>query len=149
MITAGCGMQAAARYVGCAASTIRREAQRNTQFEQRIRNAFLTAELQPLDTIRKAAGTHWRAAAWLLERTNPHRYGRYHLRELKPDLLEAYSEQLAELLVDEIEDTQTARRIIRQMQRIGQRAAREAWLAERDLVLDMSDDIPDEIMDAP
>ena len=69
LISAGCSLRRAARYVGCAHTTIAREAQQNQDFRDRLHAAETQAQLHPLLAIRQAAATHWRAAAWWLERT--------------------------------------------------------------------------------
>ena len=63
LISAGCGIADAARYVGCSVNTINRDASRDPSFHKRMREAFLAAELKPLQTMRQAATHHWRAAA--------------------------------------------------------------------------------------
>src|SRR5262245_29482786 len=75
LISAGCTFEAAARSIGCNAVTIRREAAGNREFKGELRRAELAAQSLPLQAMRKAAGTHWRAAAWLLERTQPQTFG--------------------------------------------------------------------------
>src|SRR2546427_717901 len=52
LITAGCGITGAARYVSCAPSTIRREARRNPEFNEKLRRAILAAQLAPLNALR-------------------------------------------------------------------------------------------------
>jgi IS30 family transposase len=118
LISAGCGMESAARYVGCAASTIRREARRNLDFNEKLRRAHLGAELGPLNAMRNAANKHWRAAAWLLERTNAQRFARQNVRQLKPEHLAEFTDQLAEIFETEIQDENTRRRIVRKMDKI-------------------------------
>ena len=76
LITVGCSIQAAARYVGCSRNTIRREAARNEEFADLLRYAEIEARIRPVRTMQEASGTHWRAAAWLLERTQPEEYAR-------------------------------------------------------------------------
>jgi transposase-like protein len=44
LISAGSAIADAARYVGCAASTIHREAMRNPEFREHLRRANLTNE---------------------------------------------------------------------------------------------------------
>jgi IS30 family transposase len=51
LISAGCSIQAAASYVGCAPNTIRREIDRNSKFGQRYREARLQAQLSPLQAL--------------------------------------------------------------------------------------------------
>jgi IS30 family transposase len=113
LISAGCGLEGAARYVGCAASTIRREARRNPDFNEQLRRAHLAAELGPLNAMRNAAHTHWRAAAWLLERTNAQRFAKQNVRHVKPEHLQQYTEMIGNLLNEEIADRNTLRRIRR------------------------------------
>src|SRR5262245_30409408 len=71
LVTAGCGIEDAARHVGCVPKTIFREARRNPDFGKSLKEAQTAAELTPLNAMRDAAKQNWRAAAWLLERTNP------------------------------------------------------------------------------
>lgn len=63
MISIGSGREAAARHVGCSVWTISREAVRDPDFDRRLREAETSAELMPLQMLRKASGSHWRAAA--------------------------------------------------------------------------------------
>jgi len=76
MISIGAGLESAARHVGCSVDTVRREARRDEDFAQQLRDAETTALLMPLRMLRNAAGTHWRAAAWLLERCYPEQFAR-------------------------------------------------------------------------
>jgi hypothetical protein len=111
LVSAGCGIEGAARYVGCAASTIRREAERNPQFNQALRSAHLSAELNPLNALRRAAQKHWRAAAWLLERFNPQRFAKQDIRQIKPEKLEASLTQMAQVIAAEVKDPTIFRRV--------------------------------------
>src|SRR4051812_24208195 len=71
LVAGGCGLREAARYVRCNINTIRREAERNPEFDERLRNSETYAQLSPLRAMQHAVGTHWRAAAWMLERAFP------------------------------------------------------------------------------
>lgn len=66
LISAGCSVAHAARYVGCSARTIRRHAERDEAFAQRLRRSETGIRLTALESIRRASATHWRAAAWLI-----------------------------------------------------------------------------------
>ena len=132
LVSAGCGIEGAARYVGCAASTIRREALRNDQFAQELRRAPLTAELSPLTAMRQAAARHWRAAAWLLERTNPQRFAKQNLAFLKPDQLKEYREILMDIIREETADPAIHSRIARRLEALHSQAVREAWATRHD-----------------
>ena len=120
-ISAGCGIVGAARYVGCAVSTIRREARRNPVFNEKLRRAHLAAELAPLNALRQAAGRHWRTAAWLLERADVQRYGKQNVRFIKPDQLKELTETVAEIVNHEINDDDAARRIVRRFEEMARR----------------------------
>ncbi len=73
LLANGSSRRIAARYVGCAPSTITRTALRDFQFATELAHAERSAEIEALHNLRKAARNerYWRAAAWLLERTNP------------------------------------------------------------------------------
>jgi hypothetical protein len=98
LISAGCGIETAAEYVGCCPTTIRREAFRNEDFGEEFRNAQIASRLKPLRALEKATATHWRAAAWLLERTDPMRFSRRPPDYLTPDEVQDVFEQIAEKL---------------------------------------------------
>jgi hypothetical protein len=76
LIAGGCGLQEAAKYVRCGINTIRREADRNPDFNEHLRRAEMYAQLSPLRAMQHATSTHWRAAAWMLERAFPDRFAR-------------------------------------------------------------------------
>jgi hypothetical protein len=76
LVAGGCGLREAARYVRCNINTVRREAERNPEFDERLRSSQTYAQLSPLRAMQHAVGTHWRAAAWMLERAFPNRFSK-------------------------------------------------------------------------
>ena len=94
LVSAGCSLAAAARYVDCAPRTIRREARRNAAFAERFRKARVTAQLSPLQAMNRAAATHWRAAAWMLERSDPDNFA--------PRVTPAFRPKQAQALVRDV-----------------------------------------------
>jgi len=76
IVSVGCSRRTAARYVGCATSTIRNTAERNPAFAAQLEHAENQPELTQLKNITAAAKKpqYWRAAAWVLERLYPRRY---------------------------------------------------------------------------
>jgi hypothetical protein len=74
-VSRGATMTEAAIAVGVSLRTVQREAREDSHFDQELRLAH-ACKAHPLDLMESAARTHWRAAAWLLERTNPEQYGR-------------------------------------------------------------------------
>jgi hypothetical protein len=56
------------------------------RLRQRLTRASADAELTMITTVRTAAATDWRAAAWYLERRNPDRWGRHDRVSVDGDL---------------------------------------------------------------
>ncbi|NLY01270.1 MAG: hypothetical protein GXY83_34705 [Rhodopirellula sp.] len=78
IIRNGNSRRVAARYIGCAPSTITRAAARDPEFAAELSRAESMVEIHALQAIRSAASTdrYWRAAAWLLERRSPSDFAR-------------------------------------------------------------------------
>jgi hypothetical protein len=104
-------MSVAARHVGCSIFTIRREARRNPQFQQKLRGCQLATEMTPIATLRNAATSDWRAAAWLLERTQPQDFGRRGPNSLGRHELSELVDRLSVIIRDEIHDRRQAARL--------------------------------------
>ena len=105
LVSTGCSLSSAARYVGCDRGTLRREAQRNEEFEAELQHAEAQAEYHPLRSVQLSSTNNWRAAAWLLERTRPEQYARAATNLVKMETvhdliarcLEVIAAELAEL----------------------------------------------------
>jgi hypothetical protein len=110
-VNAGFSIDRAARYVGCAPSTIRRECRRNPEFDRDLRRACFSAELYPLQALREAARKYWRAAAWLLERLDPARFGKPRPGYVKPEELEAFTSIFSGIISREVADPKERQRI--------------------------------------
>lgn len=104
LVSAGCSLQAAADYVECAPNTIRREIERDAEFGGRFRAARLAAQLNPLRMMRQAAANHWRAAAWLLERTDPDQFARQPSPAFRAKQARALEHDVLAILSAEIEN---------------------------------------------
>jgi hypothetical protein len=76
LIASGLGMELAARHVGCSPRTIRREMKRDPDFAFDLEFSEKKAPLNPMKALYEIAQENWRAAAWLLERLFPERFGR-------------------------------------------------------------------------
>jgi hypothetical protein len=111
LISAGCGIAAAAKFVGCNPVTIRRESMRNADFFEDLRKAELAAQALPLQAIRKAASTHWRAAAWFLERTQPLVFGRRRPTTFAENDIRAALELVHEVMQAELPNAAAQRRV--------------------------------------
>jgi hypothetical protein len=78
MLELGCSRRVAAKHLRCAASTITRTAQRDTEFAAQLFDAESQAEMRALKLIGRMLDQekYWRVAAWMLERRDPEEYGR-------------------------------------------------------------------------
>ncbi|WP_428305222.1 helix-turn-helix domain-containing protein [Lacipirellula sp.] len=124
LISVGLGLQDAARYVGCSVSTLRREMQRNADFRQDVRSAEIRSQIDALRAMRAASATHWRAAAWFLERANPRRFARPSLRAFNSDEIQTVLDDVITAAVDEIDDVEVRQRVVRRLAMAGNLAAR-------------------------
>jgi hypothetical protein len=118
LLSAGCSLEAAASYVECAANTIRREALRNPDFGRRLREARIQAQLSPLQAMRKAASSHWRAAAWMLERADPEHFSQRPQPGFRPKQAQTLRQDILAILSTEIEDPGLLRRVHSQIQHL-------------------------------
>lgn len=129
LISAGCSFTDAAKYVRCTPITIRREAQRNHEFADRIRQAQLSAQLTPLQAVRKAAASHWRAAAWLLERIEPDRFVKRNPQMFTGKQWSAMIQQFTDVIRQEVRDPGVLNRIADRFAEIERRSAFDIWAA--------------------
>lgn len=68
MVAAGMSLTRTAEHVGCDVKTIWRHRRQHPEFDAELRRARVAADAEPLETVRRAAATNWRAAVWLLDR---------------------------------------------------------------------------------
>jgi hypothetical protein len=115
LMSAGFPLSGAAQYVGCSTRTIRRELKRNKEFAEKVRKNQLFAQLDPLNSIRNFGRTHWRAAAWFLERTYPERYGKQNPALVKPSDIFEFFEDFLEIITKEVPDETTQMRIAKRL----------------------------------
>ncbi len=76
LLAGGMKLAQVADYVGCSTITIRREREENEEFDARIRRARASREIRPLEAMRQKSATHWRAAAWMIDRDDRQRAAR-------------------------------------------------------------------------
>lgn len=106
LLSNGSSRRTAARFVGCAHSTIRRTALRDPEFAAQLARAESSLEVEALRCLRRAAQQerYWRAAAWLLERTNPDEFARREPKTYTADQMCESHEILANCLGREVPD---------------------------------------------
>ena len=76
-------IEEASEAVGVSIRTVQRERKRDEDFDHEVLLA-LQKTPDPLKLMEQAARTHWRAAAWLLERQNPEEYARKPVNTTSP-----------------------------------------------------------------
>lgn len=108
ILSMGCSQSMAAKYVGCARSTIHRTAERDPKFAERLREARGNAELGLVKRIRKAAekDQYWRAAAWALERCFPEQYARRGPDVITLDQIGLLFTRFSEIVAEELPEAQ-------------------------------------------
>lgn len=114
-VSAGLRLEHAARYVGCSVRTVRREADANDQFRRDLAAAELSVRSDPEKLMGRAAGSHWRAAAWMLERREPHRFGRRRADSCGPRELEEICTTIMEVALAAASDDRARRELYLKM----------------------------------
>lgn len=71
----GLTRKVAARVAGISPTTLYKYLREDAEFAQRVKSAQADGEESLVDLIREHAADTWQAAAWLLERRYPDRYG--------------------------------------------------------------------------
>jgi hypothetical protein len=120
ILTVGCSLTCAAKYVGCAASTIRRTALRDPEFAEALGKAEQQAEIGLMKNIQKAAKKeqYWRAAAWALERRHPERYAARGPDSMTLQEVRRLLEKLAEVILEELPDDDVRQRVLKRFESI-------------------------------
>ena len=118
LLAVGCSRQTAARYVGCAATTIHKTAERDEDFAAKLRQAYCNAEIGLLQNIRNAAKKeqYWRAAAWTLERRYPEKYARRGPDVITVDQISHLLSQFADIIVAEVPVAKYRKRILARLE---------------------------------
>jgi hypothetical protein len=134
LLAAGATLEDTASYVGCSVNTIRREAQRNPQFREKLEKSRSERDLWPVRTVHDAATHDWRAAAWFLERTQPERFSKRPPNTFTVEDVAKLLDRVCEAARDEFRDPQTFARVERRVASIvqevlGKRASRRMKLS--------------------
>lgn len=76
IISIGCPLETAARYVGCLVEDVRRAVLADDQFAREFAKAEASIELTHMRAVQQAVkdDRHWRASVWWLERHAPEYY---------------------------------------------------------------------------
>jgi hypothetical protein len=137
LVANGSSRRVAARYVGCAPSTITRTAARDPKFGAELAHAEQMAEINLLRAVQAAGKLpkYWRAAAWLLERRNPDDFAKRSPNVLTDTQVADMIGQLVEVLHEDVSEENYARA----MQKLDQLLA-ECKSVKEPIVLEPRDD---------
>ncbi len=120
ILSVGCSRRAAARYVGCAPSTIAATAQRDPEFARQLARVEQTSQIGLIKNIRDAAKKpqYWRAAAWALERLNPEDFALRSPDVVTVEQMHAIIRQLAQVLVEHVPIARHRKQVLRAIERM-------------------------------
>jgi hypothetical protein len=131
LTSVGVSLRKTAGYVDCSVKTIRREAERNAQFGEQLRRAQMKAQLGPLHALHRASDTHWRAAAWFLERIYPDLFGRTQVGSFGKKELRKLGGELLRIVRHEVSHPLELERVEARMEATLQYATRAALDTDR------------------
>ena len=106
LLSAGYSQTTAAKYIHRTRTTLQREIREDPQFAQQVAKAEEGSEVFYLSCIRRAAlkEQYWRAAAWVLERRLPDRYGTKKPESLTAEKVQKFLEKCIQIIAEELPD---------------------------------------------
>ncbi len=118
ILSVGCSRKAAARFAGCTAAAISRQAKGNPDFAAKLRRAEQNLEIESMRTVFNAAkqDKYWRASAWVLERKDPETF-----QKLKPDAIPAaylneIYDKIIEIILEEFPSAKQRKGFLKRLQ---------------------------------
>ena len=117
VLSVGCSRAAAARCVRCSPLLLRREMMEHPQFAEQVAKAEEGIEVFCLSNLRKAAQKeqYWRAAAWMLERRLPDRYGTKKAQTLTAEHVQKFMAACMQVIAEELPDKECREKIINRL----------------------------------
>ena len=114
LLSAGYSRTTAAKYLRRALSTVQRDISENPEFADAVAKAEESSEMFYLSCIRRAAlkEQYWRAAAWVLERRVPNRYGPSKPDSLTLEQVQKFLETCIHIIGEELPNEELRSRII-------------------------------------
>jgi len=106
LLSAGYSRTTAAQYIHRLPKTLKREIQEDPKFAEQVAKAEEGSEVFYLSCIRRAAmkEQYWRAAAWVLERRLPDRYGAKKPESLTAEKVQKFLEKCIQIIAEELPD---------------------------------------------
>ena len=120
IVSMGCSQRTAARYVGCAPSTILYTAEHNEAFAKTLEHARSQAVVTHVKNINSAAkkAQYWRAAAWALERLSPEDYAPPHTDALSAEQIFKLLAFLSQIIAEEVPVDKYRKNIMKRLDEI-------------------------------
>ena len=118
IIAVGGSRRTAAKYVGCAPSTIQRTIANDEDFAKRVARAEADLEIIQLSNIGQAGKKSWNASAWLLERVYPERFGKRSPATIPIQQIDDVLTRLAAVIRKEVPEPERVKRLVKQIQRM-------------------------------
>ena len=117
LLSAGYSRTTAAKYIHRAPATVQQEILEDPDFAQQVAKAEEGSEMFYLSCIRRAAlkEQYWRAAAWVLERRIPHRYGAIKPESLTAEQVQKFLEKCVQIIADELPDDEQRAKILNRL----------------------------------
>ncbi|RMF99477.1 MAG: hypothetical protein D6741_08460 [Planctomycetota bacterium] len=132
IVGVGCSRRTAAKYVGCAPSTISRTARRDPQFAAELRKAETKAQIMFMRNIAAAARKeqYWRAAAWALERLCPQQFAPRKADTVTIDEVRELLTEFARIIVEEVPVPKYRKKILKRLAKLKARTGENATTAD-------------------
>ena len=117
VLSVGCSRAAAARCVRCSPHILLREITEHPLFAEQVAKAEEGIEVFCLSNLRKAAQKeqYWRAAAWMLERRLPDRYGTKKAKTLTAEHVQKFMATCMQIVAEELPDKERREKIINRL----------------------------------
>jgi hypothetical protein len=130
LVASGVSLRQAANYIGCAPKSIRREIERNDEFRARLAKARSEARIHPLDTLRQAASSNWRAALAWMERLEPDRFANPTESIVTKREANRFVDELAQSIEEVVENPRQRRDLFDRLAAAMPTAMRRRWEGE-------------------
>ena len=117
LLSAGYSQTTAAKYIHRAPATLQHDILAHPQFAAQIAKAKEGSEVFYLSCIRRAAlkEQYWRAAAWVLERRLPERYGAKKPETLTKEHVQKFMATCMQIIAEELPDKEQREKILHRL----------------------------------
>ncbi len=118
LVRTGFTLKQAAEHARIGQSTLFDNLKQDSAFAKEIRDAQVYQHLFPLSRMLEHSKTSWRAAAWILERTKPDRYGRRAPRTLTQADFRMVMELVLRSAMEGVQNAEDRARVVHNVERM-------------------------------